>query len=130
MKSSGILLGLLAIWGCQGDETVRAYGGAERTWTLKEINSTDFESIATLTFPEEGRIAGRAPCNSYSGEMRVPYPWFDAEALAVTRRACPDLADEGAFFDALRAASQSEVAGDTLILSNIDGLQMVFTADD
>jgi heat shock protein HslJ len=62
--------------------------------------------------------------------MTVPYPWFDAGPIASTRLACPALDAEVAFFAALGQATLIEVGGDTLILSNPDGLKMVFTAAD
>ena len=125
-----LLVAATALWGCQGDETVRAYGGADRIWVLREIDGDPFEARATLTFPNPGQIAGAAPCNSYTAAMTVPYPWFDAGPIAATRMACPDLAAETRFFGALEAAELSEVAGDTLILSNTAGLSLVFAASD
>ncbi|MGC1495846.1 MAG: META domain-containing protein [Sulfitobacter sp.] len=115
---------------CKKDETVRAYGGAGKDWHLSELNENPFTAKATLTFPEAGRIAGNAPCNSYNATMTVPYPWFEVGPIAATKRACPDLAAEAAFFAALDTATLSEVQGNFLILSNTDGLSMVFTAAD
>jgi heat shock protein HslJ len=123
------LIILLALLGaCREDESVRAYGGADKEWHLVELNTQPFTAKATLTFPEEGRIAGNAPCNSYTGSMTVPYPWFEADAIAATKRACPDLVAESAYFEALGAATLSEILGNVMILSNTDGLSMVFEA--
>lgn len=119
---------LLFVTACKNDETVRAYGAADKEWRLIELNEKPFNASATLTFPEVNRIAGNAPCNGYSASMSVPYPWFEAGPIAATKRACPDLAAESAFFNALGAATLSEVLGNTLILSNPEGLNMVFTA--
>lgn len=129
MKLTAVfIVSLLAA--CQSDETVRAYGGADRVWALELLNDKPFTATATLTFPEEGRIAGQAPCNRYFGGMTVPYPWFKADAIGSTKMACPDLDAEQIYFHALGEATLSEVAGDTLILSNTDGLEMVFKARD
>lgn len=119
---------LLALIACRPDETVRAYGGADRVWALKELGGATFPAEATLTFPKEGEIAGQGPCNRYFGAMKAPYPWFDAGPIGSTRMACPNLPAETAFLKALEAATLSEVAGDTLILSNTEGLEMVFKA--
>ena len=124
------LAAIALITGCQGDETLRAYGAADRIWTLKELNGAPFTASATLTFPQVGEIAGVAPCNGYSATMTAPYPWFEAGPIAATRRSCPDLAAETAFLKALTEATLAEVADDTLILSNPDGLTMVFGASD
>lgn len=121
---------LTALNACRKDETVRAYGGGDRTWTLKILNDAPFPASATLTFPEAGKIAGRAPCNRYFGAMTVPYPWFDAGPIASTKMACRDLKAEITFLKALEAATLSEVLGNVMILSNTEGLEMVFNATD
>lgn len=121
------ILPLLIATACQGNETVAAYGAGNGIWQLTEIDGVAFPSRATLRFPEPGRIAGEAPCNTYMGRMDAPYPWFEAKDLAVTRRACPDLSAESAFFDGLAAMTLSEISGDTLILSTPGGREMIFT---
>ena len=56
----------------------------------------------------------------------MPYPWIKIENIAATKRACPDLAAESAYFTSLQAMTLSEVLGDVLILSNDEGDEMVF----
>ncbi|MEL7254460.1 MAG: META domain-containing protein [Pseudomonadota bacterium] len=129
MRAGVGLTAMLGLFSC-GDETLSGYGASDVTWVLTEIDSAAFEARAELTFPEEGRIQGQAPCNSFSGAQTVPYPWFKAEEIAVTRMACPDLPAETAFFDALQAMTLAEVGGDTLFLSNDDGRKMVFRAEN
>jgi heat shock protein HslJ len=123
------LIFLLLTSACQRDETISAYGAGDKLWHLSEIDGKAFPSRATLSFSEPGRIAGVAPCNTYSGRMEAPYPWFEATEIAATRRACPDLAAEAAYFHALSAMTLAEVAGETLILSTPDGREMVFSGD-
>lgn len=122
-----ICLIALSLLGYCKDETVSGYAGTEVTWVLQSIDEAAFAARATLTFPEEGRIAGSAPCNNYFAEQTVPYPWFKAGPIGSTKRACPDLEAETRFFKALGKMTLSEVAGSTLILSNETGGQMVFT---
>ncbi|MCX7566776.1 META domain-containing protein [Sulfitobacter sp. F26169L] len=121
---------LTALSACKGDETVRAYGGADHVWTLKELGGATFPAKATLTFPKAGEIAGEGPCNRYFGALKTPYPWFDAGPIGSTRVACPEMTAETAFLAALESATLSEVAGDTLVLSNTEGLVMVFKSSD
>jgi heat shock protein HslJ len=121
---------LTALAACRSDETVRAYGGADQVWTLTQFNNAPFPAIATLTFPKAGEIAGQGPCNRYFGAMASPYPWFNAGRIGSTRMACPNLEAEVTFLTALEAVTLSEVVGETLILSNTDGLEMVFKATD
>ncbi len=129
MKPIAALLVVLGLAACRDDETVGAYGAADRVWSLIELDGAPFQQNATLTFPENDRIAGKAPCNSYTGVMNAPYPWFEAGPLAVTRMACPDLDSEAQYFSALADMTLSEVAGDTLILSNEAGREMLFKSD-
>lgn len=130
MLRLALLAGFFGLSQCAGDETVGAYGAADQVWTLVELDGTAFAAQATLTFPEPGRIAGKAPCNGYQGKMEAPYPWFDAEQVAVTRMACPELRAESAFLSALSEMSLSEVSGDTLILTSDAGREMLFKASE
>ncbi|WP_323765059.1 META domain-containing protein [Marinovum sp.] len=114
---------------CDRDETLAAYGAAEASWRLDRLDGAPFTARATLSFPAEGVIAGQGPCNSFSGQQTEPYPWFGTGPLRTTRRACPELAAEQAFLAALRAMSLAEVQGDTLILSNDAGREMIFVAE-
>lgn len=123
------LLVLLALGACRRDETVTAYGAADKIWRLTEIDGTPVSYTATLRFPEPGQIAGDAPCNSYSGAMTVPYPWFDAEKIVSTQLACPDIEAEVTYLATLTEMTLSEVLGDTLILSTPESRKMVFKAD-
>ncbi|WP_424832654.1 META domain-containing protein [Ruegeria sp.] len=123
-------LPLVALFQCAKDETVAAYGAADQTWVLQEIDGQPYGASALLRFPDEGKIAGNAPCNSYSGTLNAPYPWFEITDLAATRAACAGLEAEGVYFAALLSMTQSEVSGDVLILRNEDGHEMIFKAAD
>lgn len=123
-----LVLAAMSILGYCKDETVSGHGGAAATWVLRSIDGTPFAARATLTFPEEGTVAGEAPCNRYSGQQTVPYPWFSAARITSTKRACPDLDAETRYLRALGEMTLAEIAGDTLILSNDAGREMVFRA--
>jgi len=117
----------LLLLGCeQPNETVASYGAGGITWQLAELNGATFAATATLTLDEDGTVNGTAPCNSFTARQTVPYPWFKLEQIASTRMACPELAQETQFFEALRAMTLSEVSGTLLLLSNDTGAQMVF----
>ena len=120
----------LLITACQGDETTSAYADPTAIYQLKEIDGKPFNATATLQFPEPGRITGEAPCNRFSGAQPLPYPWFKADAIAMTKRACPDLAQESLFVSTLSQMTLVEVSGATLILSTEGGRQMVFVAQE
>ena len=117
----------LSFLGC-ADETVSGYADPKATYRLVEIEGEAFTARATITFPEEGRIAGEAPCNRWNAEQRVPYPWFEAGPIAATRRACPELEAEARFLTMLSEMTLAEVQGPVLILSDDGGRAMVFEA--
>ncbi len=121
-----MLMGLIPA--CQADETVARYGAGDVLWTLVELNGAPFEARATVEFAEGGPMSGQAPCNRFTTENRVPYPWFEVGPIAATKMACPDLAAETAFFEALSSMTQSEVRPYTLFLRNDDGDEMKFTS--
>ena len=126
MRFALLAIALLATTACRGDETLRAYGAADRIWTLVELDGKPFTARASIEFPEAGKIAGQAPCNRYFADLTVPYPWFETGPIGATKMACPDLDAEAQFFEALDTMSLSEVLNNTLILSTPEGREMVF----
>lgn len=123
-----LLAVILPLAACDGDETLRNYGAADVVWTLTELNGAPFTANSALSFLPGNRVTGTGPCNTFMASMSVPYPWFDLESLASTRRVCPHLADETEYFDALSHASQVEILGNVMVLSNPEGLSLVFKA--
>lgn len=111
---------------CVADETVSGYALPEAEYHLEEIDGVPFSATATISFPEEGRVVGQAPCNRYFAAQTEFYPWFNVDAIGASRMACPDLDAEAAFFAALEAMTLAEVVDQTLILSTTDGRRMVF----
>lgn len=118
---------LLSILGCT-DETISGYADPAAVYRLVTLDEAPFMAEATIAFPEEGQIAGTGPCNRWSARQAVPYPWFEAGSILATKRACPELVEEAAFFAALGEMTLAEVQGPVLILSNDAGREMVFEA--
>lgn len=117
---------VLAAGACNAEDDMTGLPEAGSAWTLARLDGAAFGARATLTFPEPGQVAGEAPCNSYGGAQLESLPAFRLGPLRATRRACPALADESAYFAALAAMMHAEVQGDTLILSSPDGREMAF----
>jgi heat shock protein HslJ len=130
MPSHLILALILGLTILQPDETLRSYGGGAHEWHLITLNGTEFDGTATLTFPTRNRIAGQAPCNRYNSRNAAPYPWIEIEEIAATRRACPDLQAETAYFAALKAVNVAVIDGDTLTLSDEEHPLLVFKHRD
>ena len=125
-----ITAALLALMGCRATTPDSVFAGSNQVWTLKTLNGAPFPATATLSIPKEGEVMGQAPCNRYFGALSGTYPAFDAGPIGSTKMACPDLRAEIAYFGALDAATTATLMDKTLILSNSDGLEMVFTASD
>lgn len=127
----GIVLtvSILTMAACS-DESLTGYGGGDRLWVLQQLDGVAFEARADLKLARGGDLSGQAPCNSYRAKQQAPYPWFEVEALAATRSVCPDLMAEVTYLQALQEMTESEVAGDVLILRNETGREMVFAAQD
>ena len=130
MRHLAALACVALIAACETDETVAAYGAADKTWQLTELAGAPFPATATLSFPAAGQLVGQGPCNRFSTSMTVPYPWFQVGQIQSTKMACPDMADETAFFQALATMTQSEVLGNTLILRTDADQEMVFIASE
>ncbi len=130
MPSHVILFVILTLTVWQPDETIRRYGGGDRIWELTELQGMPFGLSATITFPSRNVVAGEGPCNTFHSRNSTPYPWFELGPIAATRRACPDLADEARFFEALGRARIAVIEDDTLTISTEEQTLMVFTARD
>lgn len=118
----------LCLSGCLGADTTG--DPMAHTWVLQSLDGAPFRADATLDFPNSGRIEGAAPCNRYSATLETALPDFALGPILSTRRACPDLALESAYFRALNAMERVESHGRTLTLIGPDGRDMVFTAAD
>lgn len=127
MRQIALLALLLsALSACLTQRPLKVFENPDRIWTLTHLNGVAFAAPATLTFPKPDEIAGQAPCNRYFGAMPATYPAFAASPIGGTRRACPDLRAETAYLRALEAATTATATDDTLILTNTDGLEMIF----
>lgn len=120
-------LAVASFFGCP-DETISGFVDTAATYTLTSIDGAAFDAPATIIFQGQGDTSGQGPCNTWSAEQRVPYPWFELGPIAATKRACDALEAEAQFFQALREMSLAEVSGTVLILSNDEGREMIFEA--
>lgn len=99
-------------------------------WRLVALDGVVFEAETTLHIEADGAMHGRAPCNRWSAANRAMLPKLDLGAIRSTRMACPQLAEEQAFFAALvRVTDASLNSTGSLILSNPDGRTLEFIAD-
>jgi len=104
----------------KGIDTGMLYG----QWTLQSI---DGENMSTL-FPEsskkptiefyavEKRLTGNAGCNNYNAPYTVNGMMLEVGPIMSTKMACPNLAGEDKFTNALSGTSTIEVTADQLKL--------------
>ncbi|MEM7641411.1 MAG: META domain-containing protein [Pseudomonadota bacterium] len=111
------------------DETISGYADPDATYVLEEIAGDPVQARATIRFPEPGLVRGDGPCNSFNAAQTIDYPWIRIEQIVSTRRACPDLDVEMAFFAALQKATLAEVAGDLVLLSRGSEVLLSFRAE-
>lgn len=122
-------LPLVALCTACGTNLPFGTGGSDTTWELIEIDGEAFPARATLTFEEEGVIAGLGPCNQYRAAQPAKAPKFDPGPITVTRAACPDGSLEVQYLFNLSRMSRSQITGNTLVLSDPAAGTMVFKAD-
>lgn len=122
------LLALLVPGSAAADAPADPYRLPGIVWQLETLDGAALRGIVTLSFPQEGKLSGRAPCNAYFGEQTAAYPGFLAGALGMTKMACIDLGFESEFFSALQAMRHAAMEGDRLTLTDDTGRRMIFTA--
>ncbi len=89
-------------------------------WRVQDLGGEGVPADAegTLDFAEAGRIAGRAFCNRYSGQVQISGSSIRVGPLAVTKMACGQAANEreSRFLQALQGAERYTVDGSTLAI--------------
>ena len=75
-------------------------------------------SMATLEFPESGKVAGRGSCNRFFGSVEISGESIKFGQLGSTRMACPEavMNQESRYFQALEAAERYTRNGDELLV--------------
>ena len=63
-------------------------------WTLTALDGAEVAFAATLDLTEPGRLAGKAPCNSYAGKLGAEGDAFIPGPILSTKMACDGLADD------------------------------------
>jgi len=121
-----VFAALLAVSPALAHDGHARFDAAGHVWNLIEMNGAPVSTIITLTFPEPGKLTGDAPCNRYFGVMWGDYPWFRADRIASTRRACPNLALETRYLQTLRTVTQADAGAHHLILTGDNGQSLVF----
>lgn len=91
-------------------------------WVVEEIGGRAVvdDTRPTILLGEDGRIAGQAPCNRYTGSYELDGTRISTGDIGVTARACPEpiAVQEVEFLAILRSAAELELSDDgKLVLS-------------
>ena len=97
----------------------------QQDWVLAEVDGTAVAYSATFRIGEDGRLTGKAPCNSYFAGVDGPLPDFRPTGIGATRMACAALSEEQAYFTLLQGIDRLTWSEAELHLSGA-GHQMVF----
>jgi len=113
--------------GCGGDPAALLQGG---DWVVEEIARGGIidRSRVTLLFGADGRVSGRASCNSYTGAYELTGEGLRIGKAATTTMACapPLMEQERRFLEALAAVRGFEIAPDgALVLVSADGQRII-----
>ncbi len=101
-------------------------------WQLIRWDGKDMDSDKgnyTLRFTDDGRLSGRAVCNTYTATWRKNSQLkMKIGQLASTLRGCP--ADEQPYLQMLEQVTGYRFDGDLLLLLTNDGLRAVYQPAD
>lgn len=113
------LVVLLAACSSRGP-SVKAPATPQGTWRLVDLAGSEalVDPPATLTFSEDGKIAGSGSCNRFFGTAKVASGSIEIAGLGSTKMACPEpiMGQEQRYFEALSGATRYEVEGSQLTI--------------
>ena len=142
-------LGRVRTWAKDGDELVLSDANGDELLRFKvatlvgawkvtglyannAISSPIAGTELTAIFGDDGKLAGSGGCNSYSSTYDADEGSISIDAVAATRKLCPEpegvMDQESAFFTALADAKKYNLDGETAELSNDDGQTLVTLA--
>ncbi len=98
----------------------------EDRWILQSLGGTAADFVAEIDLTTPGAVSGKGPCNSFAGKVEGEVPDMAFGPLRMTRRACPQMAEENAFVQALQAVSTAELRDGELVLTGETGDDLVF----
>lgn len=88
-------------------------------------------SEASITFNDDGTLAGNSGCNGFGGEYTVDGDQVTFSGLVSTLIACeePLMSQEGTMYAVLNGTSNYDVEGGTLTITK-EGMVLVFAAGE
>lgn len=125
MRALALVLGLAA---CSPlPDTVGEAAPSQTLFTLVEVNGAPAPYRASLRLLQKGGVRGSAPCGPLTAEQTAPLPWVEFSDIR-TFETCEDGGAQAAYVALLSRMEFAEVAGDALLLTNIDGETLFYRA--
>ncbi|XXK31552.1 META domain-containing protein [Rhodobacteraceae bacterium nBUS_24] len=112
--------------GCQVDPTATLDSLVGPVWVVQTLDDATFPAVATLQLSQDGKVAGKAPCNRYFGAVKFSGSDIAIGPLASTRMACEALDDETRYLLALADMTQVKLSRGQLILRGPSGRELTF----
>ncbi len=97
-------------------------------WHLVGLEGQEIAWNASLRLDGD-KVTGKAPCNRYFGTNAATLPAISFGGMGATRMACPDLAAETVYFEAMQAMQRAELDQGHLYLIGPEGRIMEFARD-
>lgn len=97
-------------------------------WHLVGFEGQEVAWEASLRFDGD-KVASKAPCNRWFATNAAALPAVSIQSIGATKMACPDLAAESVFFEAMQAMQRAELDQGHLYLIGPEGRIMEFAKD-
>lgn len=111
-----------------GKATGEAMPIVGQIWSLQFIDGVGgVESKATFHVDESGKVTGQAPCNHYFASAEIKGSALSIDKPGATMMACEPnaMTQEQAFFDALEKVAAFKVENGRLVLTAVDGRELL-----
>lgn len=97
-------------------------------WHLVGLEGQEVDWEASLRLDGD-KVSGKAPCNRWFATNAAALPAVSIQSIGATKMACPDLAAESAYFEALQAMQRAELDQGHLFLIGPEGRIVEFATD-
>lgn len=116
-RLAAVTLSALALSACATTPTAGTTSIPMGDYVLVGIGGKVIDIRTTTLNLAPGKISGQAPCNRYNAAQTASLPNFTIGEIAATRMACPSMAVEAEYFEALRNSNKLSYLDGVLTIS-------------
>lgn len=130
MKVLAAVFVAMFLMGCGSSEVVKKTLDMN-AWEIvqigaKSLEGMDSDQLPTMMFDlVKGQVSGSTGCNSYSGSFSSDEFGVEMGETAVTKKACPDMATETMFLEALGNVARIDLGDDMIRMFNASGVEVL-----